>query len=68
MGIVVPYHRVMISQQQFGNASNNPVTVSKSAVAENPKYDGPGGLKISNFQDKFVPNKSMSLPKPGFGD
>ena len=58
----------MISQSQFGNASNNPVTLNKSAMPENPKYDGAGGLKISDSQNKFSPNSHMSLPKPGFSD
>ena len=58
----------MISQAEFGNASNNPVTVSKSAVAENPKYDGQGGLQISGAQNKFAPNNAKPLAKPGFGD
>lgn len=58
----------MISQAEFGNASNNPVTLSKSAVAENPKYDGQGGLRISNEQDKFSPTNNIHLAKPGFSD
>ena len=58
----------MISQAEFGNASNNPVTVAKSAVAESPKYDGPGGLKVSESQNKFAANSARSLPKPGFSD
>ena len=58
----------MISQAEFGNASNNPLTVTKSALIENPKYDGPGGLKVSNAQDKFSPTNNIHLPKPGFSD
>ena len=58
----------MISQAEFGNTSKGPVTVAKSAVAENPKFDGPGGLKISDIQDKFSPTNNIRLPKPGFSD
>ena len=58
----------MISQAEFGNASNNPVTAVKSAAPENPKYDGPGGLDVSGAQNKFAPNSRTSLPKPGFSD
>lgn len=58
----------MISQAEFGNASNNPVTLNKSAVAENPKYDGPGGLKYSDADNKFSPTNNVRLPKPGFSD
>ena len=58
----------MISQAEFGKAPNNSITVAKSAVAESPKYDGPGGLKVSESQNKFAANSRTSLPKPGFSD
>ena len=58
----------MISQAQFGNSSNNSVTLNKSAIPESTKYDGLGGLKISDSQNKFSPNSHMPLPKPGFSD
>lgn len=58
----------MISQAEFGTTPNNAVTKTKSAMAENTKYDGLGGLKISEAQNKFSPNSHMPLPKPGFSD
>ena len=66
--MVLPYHIDMISQAEFGNTSDNPLTLNKSALKENPKYDGPGELKISNEQDRFSPNHNIRLAKPGFSD
>jgi hypothetical protein len=42
------------------------ITLSKQAMPENDKYDGPGGLKISDEEDKFAANSTKALPKPGF--
>jgi hypothetical protein len=42
------------------------ITLSKQAMPENEKYDGPGGLAISNEEDKFAANYAKALPKPGF--
>ena len=53
----------MISQAQFGSQA---MTVSKQAMPEDTKYDGPGGLETSGNQNKFAANSSTSLPKPGF--
>lgn len=53
----------MISQAQFGSQA---MSVSKQAMPENPKYDGPAGLETSGTQDKFAANSYKPLPKPGF--
>ena len=54
----------MISQVQFKDQA---MTASKQAMPEVTKFDGPAGLETSSVQDKFAPNSSMALPKPGFG-
>jgi len=55
----------MISQAEFGNQA---MTASKEAMPESTKFDGPGGIKTSESQNKFAANSGTSLPKPGFGD
>lgn len=50
----------MLSQVQMGS-----LTQVKSAIAENPKFDGPAGLEISGSQNKFAANAYKPLPKPG---
>lgn len=51
----------MLSQVQMGSLTQN-----KQAIAENVKYDGPGGLEVSGAQNKFAANVQSPLPKPGF--
>ena len=53
----------MISQTEFGSQA---MTVSKQAMPETKKFDGPGGLEISGAQNKFAANFRTPLPKPGF--
>ena len=53
----------MISQPQFGSQA---MTVSKQAMPEKDKFDGPAGIDSSGAQNKFADNSSSSLPKPGF--
>ena len=53
----------MISQLQFGRQA---MTVSKQAMPESVKYNGPGELEISGNQNKFAANSNKPLPKPGF--
>lgn len=58
----------MISQAEFGNTSNTSMTISKSAMPEDSRYDGPGELEVSESQNKFAANSNKPLPKPGFSD
>ena len=53
----------MISQTQFGSQA---MTVSKQAMPETKRYDGPAGLDTSGSDNKFAANSTSSLPKPGF--
>jgi hypothetical protein len=53
----------MISQAQFGNQA---MTVSKQAMPEKVKYDGPGEVEVSGSQNMFAANSNKPLPKPGF--
>ena len=53
----------MISQTEFGSQA---MTVSKQAMPETSKFDGPGGLEVSGSQNKFSANAHTPLPKPGF--
>lgn len=53
----------MISKLQFGSQA---MTVSKQAMPESMKFDGPAGIDVSGAQNKFAPNSNTSLPKPGF--
>lgn len=53
----------MISQTQFGNQA---MTVSKQAMPEKVKYDGPGEVEVSGNQNMFAANSNKPLPKPGF--
>jgi hypothetical protein len=42
------------------------ITLSKEAMPEDREFDGPGGLEVSNEEDKFAANYTKALPKPGF--
>jgi hypothetical protein len=53
----------MISQVQFGSQA---MTISKQAMPEKVKYDGPGEIEASGIQNKFAANSNKPLPKPGF--
>ena len=53
----------MISQAQFGSQA---MTISKQAMPEKVKYDGPGEVEVSGSQNRFAANSNKPLPKPGF--
>lgn len=53
----------MISNTQF---SDQAMTVSKQAMPETTKFDGPGSLEISGAQNSMAANANKPLPKPGF--
>jgi hypothetical protein len=55
----------MLSESQFSNQS---MTVSKEAMPEKVKYDGPGELSIAGNPNKFAAHINMSIPKPGFSE
>jgi len=55
----------MLSTVQFSNQS---MTVSKQAMPEKVKYDGPGELSIAGNPNKFAAHMNMSIPKPGFSE
>jgi hypothetical protein len=55
----------MLSTVQFSNQS---MTVSKEAMPEKVKYDGPGELSIAGNPNKFAAHMNMSIPKPGFSE
>jgi hypothetical protein len=44
------------------------MTVSKEAMPEKVKYDGPGELSIAGNPNKFAAHMNMSIPKPGFSE
>jgi hypothetical protein len=50
----------MISQAQFGSQA---MSISKQAMPENVKYDGPGELEGFGNQNKFAANSNKPLPK-----
>jgi hypothetical protein len=52
----------MISQTEFGQ---NSMTVTKQAMPESDKFDGPSGINTSGEQNKFAANSNSSLAKPG---
>ena len=58
----------MNSQAQFGNTSHSSTTVTKSAMPESQKFDGPAGINTPGVQDKFAANSGKPLAKPGFSD
>lgn len=53
----------MLSQAQFSNQS---MTVSKQAIPEKVKYDGPGSVDTNKGENNFAANTHLSIPKPGF--
>ena len=53
----------MLSESQFSNQS---MTVSKEAMPEKVKYDGPASVETSKGENNFAANINMSIPKPGF--
>lgn len=55
----------MISQAEFKDQA---MTVSKQAMPEKLKFDGPGSIPTSGVQNKFAANVNTPLPKPGFND
>lgn len=55
----------MLSQAQFSNQS---MTVSKQAMPEKVKYDGPGSVETNRGENAFAAHSNMPLPKPGFSE
>lgn len=55
----------MISQVEFGKQA---MTVSKEAMPESEKFDGPAGINTPSSQNVFAANSHTALPKPGFND
>ena len=53
----------MISKTQFGSQA---MTVSKQAMPESLKFDGPASLEVSGAQNSMAANANKPLPKPGF--
>ena len=53
----------MLSEAQFSNQS---MSLSKQAMPEKVKYDGPASVKTSKGENNFAANVNMSIPKPGF--
>jgi hypothetical protein len=53
----------MISQLQF---SSQAMTVSKQAMPESTKFDGPASLSVSGAQNMQAANSNKPLAKPGF--
>jgi len=55
----------MLSTVQFSDQS---MTVSKQAMPEKVKYDGPGELSIAGNPNNCAAHMNMSIPKPGFSE
>jgi hypothetical protein len=53
----------MLSQSQFSNQS---MSLSKQAMPEKVKYDGPGSVATGKGENTFAAHSNMPLPKPGF--
>lgn len=53
----------MISKVQFGSQA---MTMSKQAMPEMVKFDGPASVNVSGAQNSMAANSNKPLPKPGF--
>jgi hypothetical protein len=55
----------MLSEVQFSNQS---MSLSKQAMPEKVKYEGPSSLRITGSENSFAANAHTPLAKPGFSE